>query len=143
MGGRRDYRGRVKSRDPQSKRRALIKAAAEDIVERGYANSTLASTAARIGLTKGAFAYHFPTKADLVAALSEIAGEQVAEADAVATLLYPEGGLKEYLVYDRLTGERFVTDPVMQAMNVMLFDPTTPSEIVERLDAWRRAESGA
>lgn len=102
-------------------------------MENGYANSSLSSTAARIGLTKGAFAYHFPTKADLVAAMAQIADEHVAEADAVAGLLYPGGGLREYLVYDRITGESFTTDPVVRAMNVMLFDPTAPAALVDEV----------
>lgn len=134
-----DYGESVARRDPQKKRQSLLIAAAEDILEYGYAGSSLSSTAARIGLTKGAFSYHFPTKQDLVSAMMAISAERLAEVDETAGALYSEGGLREYLVYDRLVGELFQSDVLMQALNVMMFDPTTPRELADStLRDWNR-----
>lgn len=47
----------------------LLHAAAAEIVAEGYAGASLSSIAARLGMTKGALAYHFPSKSDVAAAL--------------------------------------------------------------------------
>lgn len=49
----------------------LLRAAAAEILSEGYASASLSSIAARLGVTKGALAYHFPSKLDVVDALME------------------------------------------------------------------------
>jgi AcrR family transcriptional regulator len=52
-------------------RNALLDAALECLVERGYAETTTIETARRAGVSRGAQLHHFPTKADLLAATVE------------------------------------------------------------------------
>lgn len=49
-------------------RNALLDAALECLVERGYAATTTIETARRAGVSRGAQLHHFPTKAELLAA---------------------------------------------------------------------------
>ncbi|MDN3496864.1 TetR/AcrR family transcriptional regulator [Planococcus sp. APC 4015] len=50
-------------------RERILRAAAAEILADGYASASLSSIAARLGLTKGALAYHFPSKWDAAEAL--------------------------------------------------------------------------
>ncbi len=61
------------TRDEQrlSTRTAVLRTAAEQFDARGYAAVTLSGIAGRLGLTKGAIFFHFPTKADLAVAVVE------------------------------------------------------------------------
>jgi len=52
-------------------RAALLDAAIDCLVERGYAATTTIETARRAGLSRGAQLHHFPTKAELLAAAVE------------------------------------------------------------------------
>ncbi|GAA1919723.1 hypothetical protein GCM10009775_10410 [Microbacterium aoyamense] len=47
----------------------MLDAAAGEILAVGYASASLSSIAARLGVTKGALAYHFPSKSDMADAL--------------------------------------------------------------------------
>ncbi|MGZ6969274.1 MAG: TetR/AcrR family transcriptional regulator [Acidimicrobiia bacterium] len=49
-------------------RNALLDAALETVVERGYAATTTIETARRAGVSRGAQLHHFPTKAELLTA---------------------------------------------------------------------------
>jgi AcrR family transcriptional regulator len=52
-------------------RQALLDAAVESLVERGYAATTTIETARRAGVSRGAQQHHFPTKALLMTAAVE------------------------------------------------------------------------
>jgi AcrR family transcriptional regulator len=52
-------------------RAALLDAALESLVERGYAATTTIETARRAGVSRGAQLHHFPTRAQLVSAAVE------------------------------------------------------------------------
>jgi AcrR family transcriptional regulator len=52
-------------------RAALLDAAIECLVERGYAATTTIETARRAGVSRGAQLHHFPTKAELLATAVE------------------------------------------------------------------------
>ena len=52
-------------------RAALLDAAIDCLVERGYAATTTIETARRAGVSRGAPLHHFPTKADLLASAVE------------------------------------------------------------------------
>ena len=61
-------------------RRALLDATLEELDAVGYANLTTASVVARAGVTRGAQAHYFATKADLVVqALRHITDQLIAE----------------------------------------------------------------
>lgn len=52
-------------------RAAVLQAAAASFAERGYQGAPTSAIAAAAGVTKGALAFHFPTKADLAVAIVE------------------------------------------------------------------------
>jgi AcrR family transcriptional regulator len=52
-------------------RAALLDAAIECLVDRGYADTTTIETARRAGVSRGAQQHHFPTKAELLATAVE------------------------------------------------------------------------
>jgi AcrR family transcriptional regulator len=61
------------------RRAQIVAAAIETIAEVGYAEASMARIAARVGITKGAIAYHFEGKAELI---REIVAGIVAESEA-------------------------------------------------------------
>lgn len=66
----------VRSRATRS---ALLEAAVECLVERGWSGSTVAVVAERAGVSRGAAQHHFPTREDLfVAAVGHVAAERQA-----------------------------------------------------------------
>ena len=69
-------------------RAALLDAALESLVERGYAATTTIETARRAGVSRGAQLHHFPTKAELLtAAVEHLLERRLAEfRDALAAL---------------------------------------------------------
>lgn len=50
-------------------RERVLRAAADLFVERGYAATSIRDISERLGMTKGALYYHFPSKEDLLSAL--------------------------------------------------------------------------
>jgi AcrR family transcriptional regulator len=68
-------------------RAALLDAALESLVERGYAATTTIETARRAGVSRGAQLHHFPTRAQLLtAAVEHLLERRLAEfRDALAT----------------------------------------------------------
>ena len=61
-------------------RTALLDAALESLVERGYAATTTIETARRAGVSRGAQLHHFPTRAQLVtAAVQHLLQRRMAE----------------------------------------------------------------
>src|SRR5215217_2425071 len=68
-------------------RAALLDAAIESLVDRGYAATTTIETARRAGVSRGAQLHHFPTRAQLLtAAVEHLLERRLAEfRDALAT----------------------------------------------------------
>ena len=78
----------------ESTRRTILGAAVEVLDEVGYSNASLTEVIDRAGVTKGAFYYHFPTKAAMAAAivadcdlLIEDAARAVRDSSSTATAL--------------------------------------------------------
>ena len=70
----------VRRRDPEGRRRAIVEAALEVVVELGVERTTHRVIAARAGVPLGATTYYFPTLRDLVAAaLDDAAAKERAE----------------------------------------------------------------
>ena len=65
-------------------RRRLLRAAAAEFAERGYAAASATSIARRAGMSKATFYAHFGNKEDCILALYDRANEVVAEAIAAA-----------------------------------------------------------
>ena len=55
----------------ESRRRALLEAAARRFLEQGYAAASMRDIAADVGMQVGSIYYHFPSKAELRAAVHE------------------------------------------------------------------------
>ena len=73
-------RRRTQAERRATTRRALLDATLEELDAVGYANLTTASVVARAGVTRGAQAHYFATKADLVVqALRHITDQLIAE----------------------------------------------------------------
>jgi AcrR family transcriptional regulator len=70
---------RTQAERREATRTALLDATIESIIEDGYANTTTRGIAERAGVTAGAQAHHFQTKAELVAAALRHLTEQLAD----------------------------------------------------------------
>lgn len=99
---------------PAETRERLLRAAAAEIRLHGYAGASLSSIAARLGMTKGSLAYHFPSKRDVAAALFASMEHTNAELRAGVT---DDGlrGIRALLALLARTTLRGRTDPVFTA----------------------------
>jgi AcrR family transcriptional regulator len=75
-------------------RAALLDAAIDCLIERGYAATTTIETARRAGVSRGAQLHHFPTKAELLgAAVEHLLERRTAEFRALVATVDPEADL--------------------------------------------------
>ena len=75
-------------------RAALLDAALESLVDRGYAATTTIETARRAGVSRGAQLHHFPTRAELLtAAVEHLLERRMEQFRAALTRLDPEADL--------------------------------------------------
>ena len=122
---------------PETTRTELLYAAALEIAERGYSGASFSSVAARLGLTKGAFAYHFPTKQALAVALMEEFDETFSNAVAHAREDFPSDDLRTALFALREIEAKADTEPVVAAAFILMCDPQPPvEEIHETFRRW-------
>lgn len=70
-------------------RHTLLHAAAAEILQHGYFAASLSGIAGRLGLTKGALSYHFPTKDHILDALMEHLTSEINESHRVAMTAFP------------------------------------------------------
>lgn len=96
-------------------RKRLLRAAADEMAEHGYGDSSLSAIGARLGLSKGVLAYHYPTKRSLAIDLVAALGAALNECDAEARTAFPAGGLRGLLCFLHRCGERLEADPVAAA----------------------------
>lgn len=75
---------RTQAERSDATKRALVEAALELLVERGWAGITSVAVCDRAGLTRGAFVYHFNGLPDLLAASLETHYSRLSEAVAAA-----------------------------------------------------------
>src|SRR5699024_6213444 len=121
---------------PETTRTELLYAAALEIAERGYSGASFSSVAARLGLTKGAFAYHFPTKQALAVALMEEFDETFSNAVAHAREDFPSDDLRTALFALREIEAKADAEPVVAAAFILMCDPQPPVEEIH--DTFRR-----
>ncbi|GAA1856192.1 TetR family transcriptional regulator [Microbacterium koreense] len=102
----------------------MLDAGAVEILARGYAGATLSSIAARVGVTKGALTYHFPSKVDFATAMLDHLRKVHADTrEAVRA----EGlrGLRGQLTLQVRIGIRMTTDLVFAAAHTLVVTPST------------------
>ncbi|WP_037064347.1 TetR/AcrR family transcriptional regulator [Pseudonocardia acaciae] len=87
-------RRRTQAERRATTRAALLEACAECLLENGYAGLTTAAVVARAGVSRGAQAHHFSTKAELVVAALRHVSDQLA-AEIIAELPSPPRGVGE------------------------------------------------
>ena len=121
----------------------MVEAAAQEMLARGYAGSSLASIAARLELTKGALAREFPTKDLLASEVMRSLTRTIVQEHETATLAYPDSparALVRYLVsVDWAVRHR---DQVAAATS-LLSDRALPRGMTaEPIEAWRVAVRG-
>lgn len=100
----------------------LLHAAAAEILAEGYASASLSSIAARLGVTKGALAYHFPSKSDVAYALLDhmVATYQRMEGDVRASGLR---GVRALVVTMARSGLLTRTDVCFAAGTSLMISP--------------------
>lgn len=121
---------------PDATRAELLHAAALEIAERGYSGASFSSVAARLGLTKGAFAYHFPTKRELAVALMEEFGEAFTAAVAEAGQVYPQKDMRTALHALRTIETQADADPIVSAAFTLMLDPQPPVDEIHQKFGW-------
>ena len=77
---------KIKLRQPEATRAALVEAARELFAERGYAGVGTEEIVQRAGVTRGALYHHFTDKEDLMRAVLHDLSRELAEASATAAL---------------------------------------------------------
>lgn len=75
-------------------RAALLEACADCLLEQGYAGLTTAAVVSRAGVSRGAQAHHFSTKAELVVAALRHVSDRLA-AEVISELPSPPRGVEE------------------------------------------------
>lgn len=118
-----------------AKRAQILDAAAREMMEHGYAGSSLSAIAAHLGLTKGALVREFPTKEDLAWSIIETLQDAIDLLRREAFERFPESGLRgllDFLVSLRL---RTVEEPRFAAGIVLLTDPASPTRGLPRTTA--------
>lgn len=108
-------------------RRAIAEAAAHEFLLNGYAGTSLSAVAERLGLTKGALAYHFPTKADFASHFVRAVRAATAQADTYAKSEYPTCGVRRLLLHFMVMGSWRATVPCFAAGMALFTDSASPT----------------
>jgi AcrR family transcriptional regulator len=121
-------------------RESILDAAAAEILQHGYAASSLSAIASRLGLTKGALVRRFPSKEALAQALVEILRADVIGQHERSTQAYPDSGIRAMIDFLWELGTASEAKPLVAAAAVLITDRTSPTfAMAEVLDAWRSA----
>ena len=94
-----------------STRKSVLDAAAQEIVERGYAASSLASIAGHLGLTKGALVRKFPAKEDIAWAIIDTLRTVISEEYSRSLEVYPQSGIRAMTRFLLAVGAHATQEP--------------------------------
>ena len=119
-------------------RAALLEACVDCLLEQGYAGLTTAAVVARAGVSRGAQAHHFSTKAELVlAAMRHVADQLAAEVAAEEGIGRPEApGDPELALLDQLWAMH--TDRLFPALMELWLAARTDAELRVGLSEFER-----
>lgn len=136
-------------RDGTATRERILDAAESLVLEHGFAGTSIDQLLARAGITKGAFFYHFDSKARLARALLEryvarderLLEELMGRAESLS-----RDPLQQYLIFVGLLEERLrglqAPHPGCLVGSYMYqleaFDPDTRQAVVGSFETWRR-----
>ena len=105
-----------------NRREAVLAAAARRFFRDGYAAASMRDIAADAAMQASSIYYHFPSKADLLAAVHEEGMHQITDASCKGLGEFTAGGAKDFqvhaerraaffaLINDRQRAERFLQD---------------------------------
>ena len=124
---------KVKVRQPEATRAALVTAARSLFAERGYAGVGTEEIVQRAGVTRGALYHHFTDKEDLMRAVLHDLSRELAEASATAALKETDQWRQILAAVDAFLDA--CTDPAVQ--RIMMTD--APS--VLGWDEWREIDT--
>jgi len=136
-------------KDGSATRDSILNTAQALILERGYAGMSLDDIVKKVGITKGAFFYHFPSKSALGKSLIQRFADQDAkmygEVRARAEKLSGDP-LQQLLIYIGLFEEQFekLAEPYPGCLfasyiyELQQFDDSTQRLIAESFTDWRR-----
>ncbi len=115
----------------------ILEAAAHEVFEHGYVGASLSGIAGRLGLTKGALAYHFPTKSRILDALVVRLREILAHSDTAAVDVFGHSPARACVAFVANVGHSAGTDVVTAAALSLFADPSVPREVlVEPMQDW-------
>lgn len=114
-------------------RHRLLSAAAEEILEHGYAASSMAKIARRLDLTKGALGHHFPTKRTILVALLDESVRAAGDIARQVSALFPDSPLRACLALFAGITVRGRIDPVAGAALLLFQDPSVPAVDLVRI----------
>lgn len=118
-------------------RRTILDAAAHEFLMNGYAGTSLSAIAERLGLTKGALAYHFPSKADFASEFIRSVRAATAQAYAYAKAEYPTCGARRLLLNFMTLGSWRAFVPCYAAGVALFTDGASPThETNEIIEEW-------
>lgn len=106
---------------------AIADAAAAEFLARGYAGASMSSIADRIGLTKGALTYHFPTKADFAAHFIRVVRAATAQARAFSQAEYGDRPARRLLLHFLVMGAWRRSEPGFAAGMALFADSASPA----------------
>lgn len=135
-------------KDGRVTREKILDAAQALILERGYAGTTVDSVLAEVGITKGAFFYHFKSKDDLARALLERFArhdEQTYEETRARAEKLSDDPLQQMLIFIGLFEEMFtgLEEPYPGCLfasyvyELQQFDAGTQALIRGSFERWR------
>ncbi len=110
----------------QHTRDRLLAAAAQEILETGFAGASLANIAARIGYTKGSLGYHFPTKETILDGLLERLALTDSRAARRAQLAFPDQPSRALVAHIGAYSFLSSVDHATAAASVMAYDRSIP-----------------
>lgn len=108
-------------------RQSILEAAAAEMMQHGYAASSLSSIALRMSLTKGALARQFPTKDELARAVMDDLKTTILAQRELSLAAYPDSGIRATVHFLLTLGRKPDEDTLMAAGIVLLTDRTSPT----------------